>query len=100
AILEAKHVIAHDGVTAGLLPQLARVERREIELLPDPVHLLADDRRDLVQRALPQREVAVDARAELADVTCTKQELMTGDLSVGRSLTQGRNEELGPTVHV
>ncbi len=35
AVLEAEHVVAHDGPAAGLFPDLARVEGGEEELLAD-----------------------------------------------------------------
>lgn len=63
AVLEVEEILAHAGPAAGLLPELARVQRGKQELLADLVHLFADDGDDLVQRALPERQVAVDACA-------------------------------------
>ena len=99
AVLQAEHVVAHSGPAARLLPEFGGVQRGEQELLADPVHLLADDGGDLVQRALAERQIAVDSGAELANVSGAKQELMTGDLGVGGSLAEGGDEELGPTMH-
>src|SRR5207248_8371166 len=66
--LEPEHVLAHHRPAAALLPDLARVERRQVEFLPaDRRHLLADDRGDLQQAALRQRQDAVEARSELPD---------------------------------
>ena len=56
-------------------------------------------RDDLVERALPEEEVGVDAGAELADVAGAQQELVAGDFGVCRGFAQGRDEELGPTMH-
>ncbi len=99
AVLEAEHVLAHAGPAAGLLPELARVERGQEELLADLVHLFADDGDDLVDGALAEGEVAVDAGAELADVAGAEQELVAGDFGVGGSFAEGGDEELGPTMH-
>ncbi len=54
----------------------------------------------LLMSALTEREIAVDAGAELADVPGAKKELVAGDLGVGRGLAEGGDEELGPTMHV
>src|SRR5205085_10020082 len=61
AILEAEHVLAHHRPAAALLPELARIQRRQVELLrADRLHLLADDARDLAQAALPELQHAVE----------------------------------------
>ena len=99
AVLQAKHVVAHSGPAAALLPRLAGQNAGQEELLPDLVHLFADDADDLVQRALPEEEVVVNARAELANVTGPQQELVAGHFGVCRGLAKGRNKELGPTMH-
>ena len=52
----------------GFLPHLARVQRGQVHLLPDGVHLLAHDGYNLVDGAVAEKEIAVDARAELADI--------------------------------
>jgi hypothetical protein len=82
-----------------LLPELARVERGQQELLADLVHLLAHDGDDLVQRALAEKEIVVNARAQLADIAGAEQEFVAGDLGVRRSLAEGRNKEFRPTMH-
>ena len=77
AILEAEHVLAHHRPAAALFPDLARIEGRQVELLPaDPVHLLAHHPGDLVDRSLAQRKDAVDAGGELAHESGAHQQLV------------------------
>ena len=99
AVLEAEHVVAHAGPSSGLLPDLGGVDGGQEELLADGVHLLADDGDDLINGALAEREVRVNAGAELADVAGAQQQLVAGDLGVGGGFTKGGNEELGPAMH-
>ena len=68
--------------------------RGEIKLLADLVHLFAHDGDDLVQRALAEEEVVVNARAELANVAGAEQKLVAGHFGVCRGLAQGGNKEL------
>ena len=98
AVLQAEHVLAHGGPAAGLLPELARVQRGQVKLLTDPVHLLADDGSDLVQRAARAAD-SCRCRRRAGGLTRAEKKLVAGDLGVGRSLTQGRNKKLGPTMH-
>ena len=51
---------------------------------------------DLQQRALRQKQVAVDAGGKLADVAGAQQQLVAGDFGFGRVLAQRGNEELAP----
>ena len=77
-------------VQRPLSSQISRgMQRRQEKLLPDLVHLLAHDGDDLVQRALAEEQIAVDAGAELADVAGAEQELVAGDLGVWRALHEG-----------
>ena len=99
AILQAKHVGAHGDPAAGFVPDLARQQGREQELLADRVHLLADDRDDLVDRPVAEEEVRVDSRAELAHVSGAQQQLVACHFGVGRGLAQSRNKEFGPAMH-
>ena len=89
AILEVEEVLPHDGFAAGLLPELYGVERGQEKLLADLVHLFADDANDLIERALAEGEVAVNASAQLADVAGAEKKLMTGDFGVCRSFAEG-----------
>src|SRR5690606_29374347 len=96
AVLEAKHVFAHHGPPPRLLPDLARMERRQEELLrPDRLHLLADDRLDLEQRAPRQRKLRVDAGGELTDEAGPQQKLVRDHLRVGRRFLERGNEGFG-----
>ena len=83
----------------ALLPDLARVERGKKKLLADRVHLFAHDGDDLVDRAIAEEEIAVDAGAELANVTGAEQQLVAGDFGVCRGFTEGGDEELRPAMH-
>ena len=47
-VLEAEHVVAHGRPAATLRPRLFRQDARQIELLPDLVHLIAHDGDDLI----------------------------------------------------
>ncbi len=78
----------------------AGVQGGQEKLLPDGVHLLADDRDDLVDGPVAEEQVAVDACAELADIAGAQQQFVARDFGVGRSFAQGRDEELGPAMHV
>ena len=62
----------------------ARIQRRKQELLPDLVHLFADDADDLVDRALPEKQVRVKPGAQLTDVSRSEEELMACDFGVCR----------------
>ena len=88
AVLEAEHVVAHARPAAALLPRLAGKNGGQVKLLADPVHLLAHDADDLVQRALAEEEVVVNARAELADVAGAEQKLVAGHFGVCRGLAK------------
>ena len=93
AVLDAEHIVAHAGPAAAGLPGLFRQQGGQVELLPDGVHLLAHNGDDLVDRPLRQKEIAVDAGAELADVAAADQKLVAGHFGVCRSLAKSGNEE-------
>ena len=93
AVLQAEQVVAHDVPAAGFLPDLGRIQRGQIHLLPaDGVHLLAHNLLDLEQRALRQEQVAVDPGRKLANVAGAQQQLMAGDLGFGGVLAQRGDE--------
>ncbi len=94
AVFEAKHVVAHDRPASAGFPYFTRIERRQIKFLPDFVHFLADDVRDLQNRALAKKQIGVNARCELADVSGTQQVFVACDLGVGRGLAQSRDKQL------
>src|ERR1700761_910014 len=99
AVLQAKHVVAHHRPASALLPNLARMNRRQIKLLPDRVHLLAHNRDDLVQRPLPKKEVVVNPRAKLPDIPGPQQKFMAGHFGIRRGLAQSRNKQFRPAMH-
>ena len=54
AIFEPKHVVAHGCPTPARFPNFAWIQRRQVELLSDRVHLLADDAHDLLGNAVAE----------------------------------------------
>ena len=97
AVLEAEHVVAHDVPAAGFLPEFGGIEGGQQKLLrADGIHFRADDLLDLQQRALGEKEVAVNAGGNLPDVSRAQQKLMAGDLRFGRVFAQRGDEELAP----
>ena len=67
--------------------------------LPARVHLLAAELRDLLQRAQAEREVGVESAAQFAHEPRAQQQLVRGDLGVGRAFLEGGNEKFGPEFH-
>ena len=63
------------------------------KLLPDPVHLLAHDAHDLVERPITQKKVRVNPRRQLPNVTSPHQKLVAGHFRVSGSLAQCRNKQ-------
>src|SRR5277367_1258860 len=72
---------------------------RQKELLADAVHFLPDNALNLVNGALTQEEIGVDARAYLTDISGAEQKFVACDLGISRGFAQGGDEELRPTVH-
>ncbi len=68
AIFQAKHVFAHACPAAAFFPGFFGQQGRQVELLPDLVHLFAHDGDHFIQRSMPQEEIAVKAGAELPDI--------------------------------
>ena len=69
------------------------MQQRQEELLSDPVHLLADDSHDLVERPVPKEKIRVNPGCELADVASPHQKLVAGDFGVRRRFAEGWDEE-------
>ena len=92
AVLQLEHL--GDAVPAArLLPDLGGMEHRHRDLLSaDSVHLLADDRVDLVQHALAHRQIDVDAGGELAHEAGSHHQLVADRLGVGGDLPQRGDE--------
>jgi len=63
------------------------------------LQLLAADLRDLLHDAKAQRHESVEAAAQLADEARADEQLVRGDLGVGRAFLERGDEELGPTFH-
>src|SRR5208282_5786857 len=99
AILEAKHVFAHHSPAPALLPEIAWMQRGQVELLADLVHLLADDAHDLLGRTIAHEQKRIDPGAQLTDVSSADQQFVACDFGVSRSLAKSRDEELRPAVH-
>ncbi len=99
AVLQAEHVVAHQGPAAGLPPQIGGMDGGQEEFLADAVHLFAHDGDDLVDGALAEEEVGIDAGAELADVSGANEELVAGHFGVSRSFAESGDEELRPAMH-
>ena len=90
---QAEHLVAHHLPAPALAPDLGRVQGRQPQLLAaDRVHLLADDRLDLRQRAQRQRQVAVQPGPELPDEAAPDQQLVRDGDGVDRRLFQGGDE--------
>ena len=70
------------------------MNRGEVKLLADPVHLLANDANDLVDRPLTEEEIVIETRAQLANVAGAHEELVTGHFGVCRGLAKSGNKEL------
>ena len=94
-VLEPEHGLAVIHVPPGLLPQFHRLEARHDDLLrPGPVHLLADDVDDLLERPPPQRQIRIRAAGDLADQARPDHQLMTGDLRLGGHFLHRRDQHL------
>ena len=97
AVLEAEHVLTHGVPAAGFLPELRGMERGQMHLLgADSVHFLAHDALDFVQRALREKQVAVDTGSDLTDIAGAQEETMARRLRFGGIIAQRGDEELAP----
>ncbi len=82
---------------AALLPELPRLEDRELELeAPGAVHLLADDRLGLAVRPEAERGERVDARGDPADHARPGEEHVGHRIGVARHLADCLQEVIGP----
>src|SRR6202163_3730423 len=98
AILEAKHIVAHRRPASASFPDFARIQRGQVELLSDLVHLLADDAHDLLCSAIAEEQKRIDPGAQLTNVSSANQQFVASDLGISRSLAQSRDKEVRPTV--
>jgi hypothetical protein len=92
AVLELEH-LGDPVPPARLLPDLGRMDHRHRDLLaPDRVHLVTDDRVDLVEDAVTEGEPDEHAGSELAYEARAQHERVTQCLGLRRLLTERRNE--------
>ena len=95
-VLEMDHVFAEGGGSARLLPEVQRLDGRQADFLAaDGVHLLPQDVRDLVEAALGEGAVGVDAGGHALEHAGAQHELVAGRFGLGGGFTQGLEEELG-----
>ena len=95
AILEPENAVAVFGPAVRRLVGRARQQRGEQDLLSaNGVHLFAHDALDLAQHPQAERQPAVEARRDRADVAGADQQLVAGDLGVGGVVAQRAQEQL------
>ncbi len=95
AILEAQQLRPVRLPAARLLPQLGGLHHRHAELeRAGAVHLLAHDRRHLVQHAHAERQPGVDARGDAPDDAGAQHQAVADDLRFGRAFLLRREKEL------
>ena len=96
AVLQPEDAVAVLGPPVRRLVRGARQQRGKQNLLPaNRVHLVAHDLLDLAQHPQTQRQPAVQAGPDRADVAGPDQQLVAGDLGVGRVVAQRAQEQLG-----
>ena len=79
-----RDVLAHLVLLSPSFFDSARSGELVSRLTADTVHLFAHNSNDLVQRALGQKQVAINASRELANVSGPKQQLMADNLGLCR----------------
>ena len=95
AIGEAEHLVAVGLPPPGQLPGLGGQHDRHAHLLRTRgVHLLADDRLDLLRHAHAEGHRGVHARHQLAHEGSAQQQSVAGGLGLGRVLPERACEEL------
>src|ERR1700751_4474352 len=75
------------------------MQRRQVKLLANAVHFLADDGHNFVERALPEKKIGVDPGGKLAYVTGADQKFVAGDFGVSRSFAESGDKKIRPAVH-
>ena len=96
AVLEAQELLAVLIPAAGFLPQLARNDRGQEDLLATrPVHFLANNSRYLLDDPPPDGQERVHPGGDLAQVAPAYHQDMRGDFGLGRGLFERRNQGLG-----
>ena len=95
-ILEAQQLRSVLAPATRFLPQLGRLHRRHPQFQrAGPIHLLADDAFDFVQRAKTDRQPRVQAGGQAADHAGAQHELVTDDFRLGGHFLEGRDGVLG-----
>ena len=93
AILQTEHVIADRAPTPRLLPDLRRMQRRQIELLPaNAVHFFAQNLHYFQGDALSERQIGIDSRGKLAHDAGAQKEFMRNDFGISRVFAKSRNK--------
>ncbi len=101
AVLQPEHLVADHVPAPRLLPDLGGVQHRHLDLLPaDAVHLLADDRVDLLDHAQAEREVHVDAGRELPDEPGPHHQLVADGFRVGGIVPERGDQRPGPAHYL
>ena len=94
------HDFTGSGPAWPHLPEFHRMQMRHPELNgARVVHLLATELCDLPQRPQSERQIGIEPAAQLANEPRAQQELVRGNLGVGRAFFQCRNEKLRPEFH-
>ena len=89
-VLQAYHFCAVSVPTAAFFPDFCRLQNRHHDFLTAcKVHLLADNIFNLFNNTPSQRQVTVHAIGGFTHKAGTQQQLMAGNFSLGRNLTQG-----------
>ncbi len=97
-VLDAQHLRTIGVVAAGLAPEIGELQRRHQQFdRPGPVHLLADDLRDLLQDAEAERQPGIDAGRLLPDHAGAQHQPVRDDLGLFRSFAENRQEITGKT---
>ena len=96
-ILDPQQFGAVLGPAPRILPQLGRLDRGHDQLGGSGAgHLLANDGRELGQRASRQGKVVVDSGRHLGDETGPHHQAVGDDLRIGGVLAKGVDEGLAP----
>ena len=97
-VLDAQHFRTIGIVTPRLAPEIGELQRRHQQFdRPRPVHLLADDLRDLLQHAEAERQPGVDARGFLPDHAGAQHQPVRDDLGLFGIFAENRQEITGKT---
>ncbi|MNC65574.1 hypothetical protein D3C75_1158770 [compost metagenome] len=89
-VLKLDQLLAVDLISLRLFPQLSRLHRGHQDLLcTRGIHFLVDNLFNLAEHAAAKRQVGIDSGRQLADVSCTQQQLVVCGLGFSRSFAKG-----------